>query len=202
MENRTIDLEFKELLQQCYDDLVNYSLALCSRDTRIFADDLLQETVLKALKGFEGMRDMEKFRSWIFTILNRTYVSMRRRYYLNRIIPFSRMKDGVQPELASKWTENMDDYSLLLQALDRLPNKSRTALLLFEIGGFSQVEIAEIQGDHSISAVKSRISRGRQRLKEEVENLLDHPRPRLLVRNLKLNGELYEELKNFIPERD
>ena len=62
--------------------------------------------------------------------------------------------------------EPHDERWMLHQALATLSPKQRAALLLFEIGGFSIEEIAVIQKARSISAVKSRLSRARQKLRE------------------------------------
>ena len=62
--------------------------------------------------------------------------------------------------------EPHDERWMLHQALATLSPKQRAALLLFEIGGFSIEEIATIQKAKSISAVKSRLSRTRQKLRE------------------------------------
>ncbi|HHZ65615.1 MAG TPA: hypothetical protein EYN51_09010 [Flavobacteriales bacterium] len=57
------------------------------------------------------------------------------------------------------------DIGLLYEKMDLLPTKQKEALILFEISGFALKEIQEIQGD-SLSAVKLRLSRGREKLKE------------------------------------
>ena len=62
-----------------------------------------------------------------------------------------------------------EDNQLLVATLSQLDKKERTCLLLFEIGGFSIKEIAHIQQEKSESAVKSRLSRTRKKLKEFVE---------------------------------
>ncbi|HEU4454664.1 MAG TPA: sigma factor-like helix-turn-helix DNA-binding protein, partial [Longimicrobium sp.] len=67
----------------------------------------------------------------------------------------------------------LDERITILGALSGLSNKERAAVLLFELGGFSIEEIAGIQGERSISAVKSRLSRARARLRDR----LDGPGP-------------------------
>ena len=64
-----------------------------------------------------------------------------------------------------------EDNQLLVAALSRLEAKERSSILLFEIGGFSIKEITEIQKENSESAVKSRLSRTRKKLKEFMEQL-------------------------------
>jgi len=59
-----------------------------------------------------------------------------------------------------------EDKFLIMNALSQISDKERAALLLFEIAGFSIEEIAQIQNENSISTIKSRLSRSRQKLKE------------------------------------
>jgi RNA polymerase sigma-70 factor (ECF subfamily) len=61
------------------------------------------------------------------------------------------------------------DIHLLYEAMEQLGEKERECLVLFEISGFSVREVAEIQND-SETAVKSRLSRGRQKLKAILED--------------------------------
>lgn len=64
-----------------------------------------------------------------------------------------------------------DDHQLLIEVLSHIGKKERAALLLFEIGGFSIKEIAAIQNETSESAIKSRLSRTRKKLKEFMANI-------------------------------
>lgn len=64
-----------------------------------------------------------------------------------------------------------EDNQWLVAALSQLEDKERSSILLFEIGGFSIKEITDIQKENSESAVKSRLSRTRKKLKEFMEQL-------------------------------
>ena len=66
-------------------------------------------------------------------------------------------------------------YTDTLAVLGRLRSKERAALLLYELAGFSINEVAEIQGDRSASAVKSRLSRARTRAREIADHLSAPP---------------------------
>ena len=124
------------------------------------ARDIISETVLKAYESFEKLRNRESFLYFLFGIASR--LSKRRGRRSRFWAPFS-----------SEQAENLVDHSangtcqadidLLYKAMNKLPEKQREAVSLFDISGFSLAEIQQIQGD-SLSAVKSRVTRGRQTL--------------------------------------
>ena len=76
----------------------------------------------------------------------------------------------------------LPDIDLLYRALDQLPDRQKNALILFEINGFSMKEIAEIQKS-SISATKTRVSRGRDKLRRI---LSDQPASKTLEQVLEI----------------
>ena len=115
------------------------------------------------------MEKKEKFRPWFFQIITRMYVSKQRLKLWKQFVPFG---DEVRhiPEVFDAFVVT-EKRQILLEALSRLSQKQRTAVLLFEIGGFSIAEIKQIQGDARISAVKSRLSRARTKMKQFIEEL-------------------------------
>ena len=122
--------------------------------------DLVAETTLSAYEKFDTLRDERAFLSWIFTIASRLYKKrhLRERWYGSyneeqaRRIP----DPGTSPEVSA-------DVALLYNALAQLPEQQREAVVLFEIADLPLKKICEIQGT-SLSGVKSRVTRGRQRL--------------------------------------
>jgi DNA-directed RNA polymerase specialized sigma24 family protein len=76
--------------------------------------------------------------------------------------------------------------ALLLEALYSLTEKERAAILLFELGGFSLIEIQQIQGEKSLSAIKSRLSRTREKLRHKI----------LQLEQLKEQGGTYDFTSN------
>jgi RNA polymerase sigma-70 factor (ECF subfamily) len=123
--------------------------------------DLLSETILQAYEGLGTLRNDDAFRSYIFTIVRRLhYRQLRRKKWWGVFDPSQaeRIADSNSPAPDSRL-----DTMLLDRAIATLPKKQREAVILFEISGFSLEEIREIQGG-SLSGVKSRIVRGRDRL--------------------------------------
>jgi RNA polymerase sigma factor (sigma-70 family) len=154
---------FEELAMPLFDSLYNFArwLAHNSND----AEDLVQETYLKALRGFASFQSGTNFRAWIFRILRNTFLSSCSRNERRMTVAFDSENDG--PELAVE-TEtpettliNHADSQLLQRAIDDLPVHYREALLLCEVEEMSYQEIAEILSI-PIGTVMSRLARARK----------------------------------------
>ncbi len=158
--------QFLALLQPVYDGLYRFIYALTRNRDK--ADDLMSETILQAYERFETVRDKQAFFSFVLTIARRTH---KRREWRARLFVFDNDTADLTHGQASS-PEIATDTELMLNALNDLPEKQREALILFEISGFSIEEICAVQGG-SISGVKSRLARGRQKLAE----LLGHNEP-------------------------
>lgn len=161
--------EFTDLLKPHYNDAVNYCRALCSGSSKAEAEDVLQQALLKAFENIGSLRDADRFRSWLFQITTRCFYDTVRKPFWSKFVSLS----SVEGKVAFQIFE--DDYfesnQVLIGALSKIGKKEREALLLFEIGGFSIKEIAEIQKEQSESAVKSRLSRTRKKLEEFMVSL-------------------------------
>jgi RNA polymerase sigma-70 factor (ECF subfamily) len=124
------------------------------------AKDLISETILKAFESFDRLLDAQAFLSYLFTIAVRLH--RRERLRLLRWQPFHQEhleilpSHGMAPDASA-------DISALYDALALLPHKQREAIVLSEIVGMKLEEVAGIQGA-SLSAVKSRVSRGKKKL--------------------------------------
>jgi RNA polymerase sigma-70 factor, ECF subfamily len=169
--------EFLTLLQPHYRDALQYCRALCQEPND--AQDLLQQSLVQALEKLPGLREPAKFKSWYFKIITRTFYSQCRKKFWRRFLPLD--LPGTRPELPAVFDDEPADErrNQLLQALAQLKPKERAALLLYEVGGFAVDDIAEIQEEKSLSAIKSRLSRTRQKLKNliltaERKNLVTH----------------------------
>ncbi len=157
---------FLELLKPAYNDALKYCKALCSKRSLDDADDVLQESLLKALENFDRLNDKSKFRSWFFKIITREFFNSIRKSFWKRFLPFDNSSYIPEmPELFDR-AEQDENKILLNEALSKISSKERSAILLYEVGGFSIEEIKVIQNEKSISAVKSRLSRSRAKLKK------------------------------------
>lgn len=131
--------------------------ALCCGDADM-ADDLAQDTFMKAYLACDGFRGDSKFSTWIYRIAYNTYLSSRRNVRHHSSI--SEAENMGSPERADKKFE----YQALYSALEMLNDSERSAILLHYMQGYALNEIAEITAS-TLEAVKQRLSRGRKHLK-------------------------------------
>jgi RNA polymerase sigma-70 factor, ECF subfamily len=150
---------FLDLLQPHRTALVQYVRAITQNmeDVR----DIVGETILAALERIEDVDKEESFRFFLFKIAQRKSWRMivRKRFF----IPLEKKHEEISYD-GEALAQISHDVDLLHKSLHQLPFKTREAISLFEFGGFSLEEIQSLQGG-SLSGVKSRISRGRLKLK-------------------------------------
>jgi len=156
--------DFIELLKPVYNNAISYCLALTRNQTD--AKDLLQDSLLKGLEKFGALKDDKKFKSWLFTILTRQYYGLYQKSLIKKkFLNQSHYEIAEFPQIFEKETNELNEKALL-DALALITEKERVAIVLFEVGNFSMEEIRMIQREKSLSAIKSRISRTRTKLKE------------------------------------
>jgi RNA polymerase sigma-70 factor (ECF subfamily) len=134
------------------------------------AKDIVADTVLAALEKFEDVTKEESFKFFLFTIAKRTYrkTVIKKRFF----IPLEKKHEEISYD-GDAVAETSSDVKLLLDAIHELPLKMREAISLFEFGGLSISEIHAVQGG-SLSGIKSRLARGRMRLKTSLQ-ISDEP---------------------------
>lgn len=134
-----------------------FLIALCCGDSAL-ADDLAQDTFVKAYLSCDTFMDDGKFSAWIYRIAYNTFISNRRS---------KRPSESISEAATIDSTDSSDkafEYQELYMALDRLSEKERSAILLYYMQGYAINEIAEIT-ESSTDAVRQQLSRGRQHLK-------------------------------------
>jgi RNA polymerase sigma factor (sigma-70 family) len=133
-------------------------------------EDLLQETLLLALRGWPGLADAERIKPWLFRILLREAQRQGRRAFWRRFRPLEEVEEPAREG-------GGDPHGRVLQrlhlkaALARLSPARREILLLVYFAGFPVTEAAALKGE-SVSAAKSRLSRARRELKGLLEGRL------------------------------
>lgn len=149
---------FTGALTNMLPELKAFAYSLCSSAS--VSDDLVQETLLRAWSARSQFCEGTNFRAWLFTILRHCYYSEYRR--LRREVEDP---DGIFAATLAKLPEH--DAALQMRdlgrALNRIPFDQRAAVLLVCANGYSCEEAAEICGCRT-GTIKSRISRGRERL--------------------------------------
>jgi len=122
-------------------------------------EDLINETILRAYSSFESLKNKKAFLGFLFGIASNIIKnSLRRKDFISYKAEYNSNIEDVSYSL-----ERKHDIELLYKALNQLPEKTKEAIILFEISGFSIKEISEIQ-DSSNSAIKQRLKRGRESL--------------------------------------
>jgi RNA polymerase sigma-70 factor (ECF subfamily) len=151
---------FKRDLLATLPSLRAFAFSLCGRHDK--ADDLVQDTIMKAWAKQESFELGTNIKAWLFTILrNEFYSQMRKR---GREVQDS---DGLFTERMSVHPEQFGhmDMADFKKALARLPDDQREAVILIGASGFSYEEAAKIC-DCAVGTMKSRVSRARTRLQD------------------------------------
>jgi RNA polymerase sigma-70 factor (ECF subfamily) len=134
-------------------------------------DDLFQEAVLRAWDKLHTLRDASRFRSWFYATMLSRHRSRYRRAFWRRFVPLEgAFSEGGGPvgSDGTSWAEERFRADRAARALASLPDVQREAVVLFEIDGYSIDEVAAMQ-NASVPAVKSRLARGRERLRRFYE---------------------------------
>lgn len=171
MQSRSTEAAWERLetlLEPIHSSALATARRLCR--SRGDGDDLYQESVLRALEKLHTLRDESRFRPWFYATLSR-HRSRSRRIFWKRQVPldeaFAREREPVGED-GSGWAEQIQRANRATEALRALDAKQREVIVLFEIDGYTIEEIADMQRA-SISAVKSRLARGRQKLRRFYE---------------------------------
>ena len=146
-----------------------YNLAHWLTQNRDEAEDLVQETYLKALKGFSSFQPGTNFRAWIYRILRNTFLTSRTGLKANATVPLDPEEDEAVLPVTSDTPESFylaqADQQMICRALEQLPIHFREAVLLADVEEMSYQEIAETLGI-PIGTVMSRLSRARRAMRE------------------------------------
>ena len=159
-----------------------YSAALRMTRNASDAEDLVQETYLKAYRSYGSFEEGTNLRAWLYRILTNTYINSYRAakrrpevtdvedvedlYLYKRLSGPDGLRSGRSAE-----DEALDSFTddVVKTALEELPDAFRMAVLLADVEGFSYKEISEIT-DVPIGTVMSRIHRGRRALQKTLHD--------------------------------
>ena len=179
---------FDTFIEEHLPALLRTAVHLCD-GRRSDAEDLVQDTVLRALRGQDQLRQRELARPWLFRILTTTHLN-RLRSRRRRAESFATdLDDEAFEEALGNWHPLSDpevaalsrvDHTFLAAAIAALPPNYRTVLLLADAEGFTQRQVASILGV-SEGTVASRLYRARAAMRSRLQPLMDERQSREAV---------------------
>ena len=144
------------------------------------AEDLVQESLLKALRGFTSFQPDTNFKAWIFRILRNTYLTSRSGLAANRTValddelnPYGDSSQSIHPESAIEHQTpelnliRLNDSAALHRAMEKLAPPLLEVILLCDVEEMKYKEIASVL-EVPIGTVMSRISRARAELRNQL----------------------------------
>jgi RNA polymerase sigma-70 factor, ECF subfamily len=166
-EERLPSETFEQLAMPHFDRLYNFACWLTH--DRQEAEDLVQETYAKALKGFSSFQLGTNFRAWIYRILRNAFLNSRSGLKSSATIPIDLDGEDQALPATQETPESIllqrSDSQLIQKAIEQLPVAYREVLLLCDVEEMSYQEIAATVGI-PMGTVMSRLSRARRALRE------------------------------------
>ena len=153
---------FDALARQYADDLFRFGVWMCG--DHALANDLVQETFVRAWKALDSLKDAGAAKSWLITILRREYA----RTFERKVPPITDIDNVVVAEASEQSPEDRTERDMLRKAMLELEDKYSEPLVLQAVMGLSIAEIAA-QLDLTESAVMTRVFRAREKLREKLQ---------------------------------
>lgn len=159
--------EFEATALQYMDALYNAALRMARDETE--AEDLVQDTYLRAYRFFDRFERGTSVKAWLFKILKNTFINnFKKQAKIPERVNLDQLKLSEDELVSSSDPEKELLYRFfgyeIMRAIDALPREFRLVILLSDVEGFSYKEIAEI-ADCPIGTVMSRLHRGRRLLR-------------------------------------
>lgn len=154
---------YDALVRALHGDIYRYAYWLCG-DKHI-AEDITQETFLRAWRALDSLKDNKAAKAWLITILRRENA----RRFERKQFDYSDVEQETLVDKSSHSSEQLTEQYLLRRQIGKLELEYREPLLLQIIGGFSGEEIAELL-DLNRNTVMTRLFRARNQLKSALEN--------------------------------
>lgn len=153
----------REELLEHIPNLRAFAISLCGNAER--ADDLVQETLMKAWGHLDSFTPGTNMRAWLFTILRNVFYTELRKRRREVEDPDETMAANLATRPEQDGHMDLSDFK---EALEQLPSGQREALILIGAAGMSYEEAAQICGC-AVGTIKSRVNRARRRLVEILE---------------------------------
>jgi RNA polymerase sigma-70 factor (ECF subfamily) len=159
-------MTFEELAMPLFASLYNYARWLTGEPAE--AEDLVQETYLKALRGFASFREGTNFRAWMFRILRNTFLTSRTGLRATAMQPIEDDDQFVAEGDPETIFLHHADGELLRQAILELPLEFREVLLLADVENMSYREISDALSI-PVGTVTSRLTRARGKVRRKIQ---------------------------------
>ncbi|HKZ11286.1 MAG TPA: sigma-70 family RNA polymerase sigma factor [Rhodanobacteraceae bacterium] len=159
--------QFDALVHAHAGDLYRFAYWLCGDPSR--AEDLVQETLLRAWRALDSLKDAAAAKPWLLTILRREHARGFERKVLDLTILDDGLKDSIPDEAAGADPEQAGSDAELREAIMKLDPKYREPLLMQVLGGFSCEEIATELGVKP-GAVMTQLFRARHKLRKSLSD--------------------------------
>jgi RNA polymerase sigma-70 factor, ECF subfamily len=156
------DLGVRESMLAAVPGLRAFAMSLCGKMDR--ADDLVQETLLRALTNIDSFEPGTNMSAWLFTILRNLFRSEYRKRRREVEDGEGRLAESLKSPPDQQSHMEFEEFRV---ALAKLPPDQREALILVGASGFSYEEAAMIC-DCAVGTIKSRVNRARTRLAEQL----------------------------------
>lgn len=157
MENKN-KIEFLKYYEPVHNQFYKYCRAISGNTED--AEDLIQDTILNVLERLDKIKDLSVFKSYVFSVASNLHKMKQRRNKfkanfneeeINQIVAFGQNQ------------EHYTEFKIVYEKILSLPSKTSETLILYHISDLSIEEIQKIQGG-SLSAVRSRLQRGREKV--------------------------------------
>ena len=160
-----------------------YSAALRMTRNPADAEDIVQETFLKAYRAYDSFEEGTNLKAWLYRILTNTYINKYRKQQrrpsevelgeLQDLYLYRRLGESSGASYSAE-KEALDQFvdTDIIEALESLPESFRMPVVLADVDGFSYKEIADIL-DIPIGTVMSRLHRGRKALQRKLWNVAE-----------------------------
>lgn len=160
---------FKQLTFPHLEFLYNVALKYTGRPYD--AEDIVQETLYTAFRKFYQLRDDNKCRQWLFSILRTTFLRERqlfkKRPFLDDGSGYLKYVSDESAESLSATIEKKINRDMVQMALEELPEKHKSPLILFYMEDMTYQEIADLL-EIPIGTVMSRLARAKKRIKKDL----------------------------------
>jgi RNA polymerase sigma-70 factor, ECF subfamily len=167
-------MNFEELANQHKDAVYRQMLRVC--DNHADAEDVLMDALLKAYRSLGQLREAAAFRTWLGQIARRLCWRLKEREAMAPLLQLSVMEDegaelASQGEAVDEELVRRERKALLWQAIGELPPDARAIYVLRDVEELSGAEVVKALGI-TVPAMKSRLHRARQAVRERLDEIL------------------------------